>query len=134
VGVHAEQFELARDELRDHFRVGGGSGTAAVHVGCQVVDLLAILFGNLGSARCTGIGTENNPVFVDNTDNGGSGLLAGGKSLGSSQHHDVLIAEGVLEGKTGNGRATRVSTGEFGHHGDQRLYMSCELKEMFGIR
>ncbi len=122
MGVHAQQFELAGDELRDHFRVGGGSGTAAVHVGCQVVDLFAILFGNLGSARRTGIGTENNSVLVDNTNNGGSGLLAGGKSLGSSQHHDVLVAEGVLEGKAGNGRATgkgTVSTGVFGHHGDQ---------------
>jgi hypothetical protein len=46
--------------------VGGGTGTAAVDVGCEVVDLLAVLVAHDGATCGAGVSGEHNAILIRN--------------------------------------------------------------------
>ncbi len=50
------QLKLGRDEGCGELGIGGGTGTSAPDLGRNVVKLLAVLIGNDGAARGSGIG------------------------------------------------------------------------------
>ena len=103
VGVHAQEFELRRDHLSHHFRVGSGPRTAAIHVGGEVMNLFAILFGNFRAGSGTGIGPQDHTVLVHDADDGSS-CLFGLREMARTLHsQDCLVPQGVLEGKARNG-------------------------------
>mmetsp|Transcript_25783 Transcript_25783/g.45466 ORF Transcript_25783/g.45466 Transcript_25783/m.45466 type:complete len:269 (-) Transcript_25783:50-856(-) len=108
VRVHAKQLELTANQLSDHFRVGGCTGSATVHVGCQVVDLFAILFGDFRTTCGTSICSQNDSVLVNQPNNGRSRLLGGGESLRALQGQQVLIAEGLVKGKARRSRRSNI--------------------------
>mmetsp|Transcript_11888 Transcript_11888/g.20650 ORF Transcript_11888/g.20650 Transcript_11888/m.20650 type:complete len:200 (+) Transcript_11888:589-1188(+) len=72
--IHPQQFHLTRNEFRRLFGIGGGTRAAAVNVGCDVMNLFAIFVGDGGVVRGTGVGAEDDAVFVDEADDGGSGF------------------------------------------------------------
>lgn len=112
VGVHPEQLELAGDELSDHLRVGGRPRPAAVHVGGEVVDLLAVLLCHLRPRRGAGVGPQDDAVFVDHADDGGAGLLGGRQGPAPLQAQQLAVAQGVFEREARRGGG---GGGEFRH-------------------
>ena len=122
--VHPEELELARYELGGLLGVGGGAGPAAVDVGGEVVDLLAVLVGHLRAAGGPGVGAKDDAVLVDEADDGGARLgghgevaragpggcrgvsrAVGGAGLLLLHLLDHGIAVHVLKGEAGRGRA-----------------------------
>lgn len=69
VRVHAQEFELRTNERRRLFRVGRRSRAAAVHVRCEVVDLLAVLFRYFRPARRTRVRAQDDTARKRQTDN-----------------------------------------------------------------
>jgi hypothetical protein len=72
------QFKFTTDQIRREFSVRGGTGSAAVHVWRQVMDLFTILVGDDGPVRGSGIGSEDDSILVDAADNRRSGLCGTG--------------------------------------------------------
>lgn len=68
------QLQVGGDQLGGLLSVGGSAGAAAVHVGRQVVDLLAVERGD-GAAICGAcVGAQNHAVLVDDATDGGARL------------------------------------------------------------
>ena len=59
------EFDLAGDELRRHFRVGGCSGAATVDIWGDVMDLRTVLVRHDVPVRRASVGTQNNAVCKD---------------------------------------------------------------------
>ena len=58
------KFDLAGDELRCHFRVGGSSGAAAVDVGGDVMDFGAVLVRHYRIFRRASISAQNDAIYA----------------------------------------------------------------------
>lgn len=54
--VETQEFHLGCDGFGGFFRVGGGAGSAAVNVGCDVVDFVAVFvgYGGVVCGACVG--------------------------------------------------------------------------------
>lgn len=63
---------MRRDELRRFFSVGGGTRPAAVNVGGEVVDFFAVFVGYFITCGGAGVGSENDAVFENDSDDCGS--------------------------------------------------------------
>lgn len=65
---------MTGDQFGSLFGIGGSTSAAAVDIGCNVMNFIAILIGHGGVVRGAGVGTEDNAVGVDEADDGGAGL------------------------------------------------------------
>lgn len=89
--AEAVELQLTADQGRRHFCISGGSSTTAVHVGSQVVDLFAVLVGDNRSSGGTGIGTEDETVLVNQSNDSCSSLCRLGNAHALALHHCVAI-------------------------------------------
>ena len=64
-GVEGMKFDLAGDELRRHFRVGGCSGTATVDIWGDVMDLRTVLVRHNVPVCRASISPQNKGVCKD---------------------------------------------------------------------
>lgn len=90
--TEAVKLQLTADQGRGHFCIGGCSCTTAVHVGGQIVDLFAVLVSDNRSSGGTGIGAEDETVFVNQSNDGRSSFCRLGNAHALSLHHCVAIA------------------------------------------
>ena len=135
--VHPEELELARYELGGLLGVGGGAGAAAVDVGGEVVDLLAVLVGHLRAAGGPGVGAKDDAVLVDEADDGGArlgghGEVAGARSGGRRGGRSVSTSVGgaglLLLHLLDHGIAVHILKGEARRRRALRSGRSCELR------
>ncbi|KAJ8556591.1 hypothetical protein ON010_g9375 [Phytophthora cinnamomi] len=114
----AVQLQLRRDERCGVLRVGGRAGAAAVDVGRDVVDLLAVLVHDDGAARRARVGAQHHailqnkininkcshycstiarPCLVDDADDGGACLGGLELLLAARLAQQQLVAAAVVE-------------------------------------
>lgn len=87
--VKAVELQLGADQVRGELRISSGSGSTAVNIRGNEVDLFTVLISHNGTFRSPSIGTQNNAILfqhsekwddraginlVDEADDGGAGL------------------------------------------------------------
>ena len=75
--VEPLEFKVGGHEEIDKLSVGGSSGSAAVDIGSNIVDFLAVLFDNNRAAGGSGVSSQDDPVVELASHNGGTSLLMG---------------------------------------------------------
>ena len=72
--VERVQLQVGGDQLGGLLGVGRGAGAAAVHVGRQVVDLLAVKRGHRAAVGGARVGSQDDAVLEDDAADGGARL------------------------------------------------------------
>lgn len=110
--VKPRMLHGAPDELRGLLRVGRRARAAAVDVGRQVVDLLAVLVGHLGAARGARVGAQHHAVLVDDAGDGRARLH--GLSRGKEKGERRSVGQNPEQSRADCRVASRRSTREWG--------------------
>lgn len=109
---------MGGDGIGGLFGISGGSGSAAVNVGGDVMDFFTIFVGYGGVVGGAGIGSQYYSVAVDEANDGGAGFEGfrefggdGGGGFGGGFEKGVTMCE--IEGEAGGGRCGSGSECEF---------------------
>jgi len=104
---------LGGDDLGGFLGIRGGSRSAAVDVGGEVVDFFTVFVGDFGAPRGARVGSEDDAAFECEADDcgsrfGGLGEVGvgggGGGGVGLGLHLlDHGVAVEVVEGEAGRG-------------------------------
>lgn len=63
--IESVEFKLGTDQVRGKFGVSSCTGTTAINVGGNVVNLFTVFVCDNGALCCTSISTENDSVLSD---------------------------------------------------------------------